>query len=53
MREPSNREINFKMMEMRDENRKPITKTEKVFYTVFLVVVLSWIVGGISNLFSK
>ena len=53
MREPSNREIKFQMMKTRDENRKPITKTEKVFYTVFLVVVLSWIVGGISNLFSK
>jgi len=53
MREPSNREINLKMMELRNERMEPVTKTEKVFYTVFLVVVLSWIVGGISNLFSK
>ena len=53
MRKPSNREINLKMMELRDERREPVTKTEKVFYTIFLVVILSWVVGGISNLFSK
>ena len=35
------------------QSNQPITKTEKVFYTIFLVVVLSWIIGGISNLFSK
>jgi len=53
MRKPSNREINLKMMELRDERREPVTKTEKVFFTIFLVVILSWVVGGISNLFSK
>jgi len=53
MRKISKQEIRNKMYELREENRKPVTKTEKVFYTIFLVVVLSWIVGGISNLFSK
>ena len=53
MRKLSNREINFQMMKLRDERREPVTKTEKVFYTIFLVVILSWVIGGISNLFSK
>ena len=52
MHTPNKKEIKMKILELRKNNPKP-TRTEKVFYTIFLVVVLSWIIGGISNLFSK
>jgi len=53
MRKISKQEIMNRVYEEEDKNRQPITKVEKVFYTVFLVCILSWIIGGISNLFSK
>tara|TARA_R110002167_G_scaffold216305_1_gene421118 strand:- start:197 stop:355 length:159 start_codon:yes stop_codon:yes gene_type:complete len=52
MRKPSKLEIKSKMLELNKNDKKP-TRTEKVFYTIFLVIILSWIIGGISNLFSK
>ena len=53
MRKISKQEIMNRVYEERDKNRQPITKTEKLFCTIFLVVVLSLIIGRISNLFSK
>ena len=52
MRTPSKREIKNKILELNKNKPKP-TKIEKVFYTIFLVAVLSWIVGGIANLFQS
>ena len=53
MRKFSEQEIRNKMYELREENRKPMSKTESVFFGTMLVTIIILIVTGLGKLFSK
>ena len=53
MRKFSEQEIRNKMYELRKENRKPMSKTESVFFGIIFVTIISLIVTGLGKLFSK
>ena len=53
MREFSKQEIMNRVYEERDKNRQPMSKTENVLLGALLIFIISMIVTGISNLFSK
>ena len=53
MRKFSEREIKYEMYKARERNRKPMSKTENVFFGTIFVTIICLIVSGLGKLFSK